>query len=72
MTDPAPRAEPADAAARAARPDVPSLPSTPAPRPRRRTVRRVPEAQLVAAPRTRPSAWTLYARWQWRRATRHP
>ncbi|MEV5826014.1 hypothetical protein AB0L25_10595 [Spirillospora sp. NPDC052242] len=70
MTDPASPVAPAGDAARAFRRGVRRLPGVPAPRPRRRTVRRVPEARLVAAPRTRPSAWTLYARWEWRRADR--
>ncbi|MBE1531761.1 hypothetical protein [Actinomadura algeriensis] len=46
------------------------LPGVRAARPRRRTVRRVHPAQLISIPRTRPSAWTLYARWEWRRAVR--
>lgn len=50
-------------------PDRPLLPLAFTARPRRRTVRRVPAPRLVPSRQSRPSAWTLYARWEWRRAT---
>ncbi|MFD0905473.1 hypothetical protein [Actinomadura sediminis] len=62
--------DPASPAASAPRSGARRLPGLPAPRPRRRTVRRAPAPRPVPSPRVRPSAWTLYARWEWHRATR--